>query len=90
MRTTLTLDDDIAAALMDRAKKLGIPFKQVVNRTLRSGLGDSLPSIAMPAMEVKPFDLGPCLLGSDVNFNRLADELEDEEIIAKMRRSGMP
>ncbi len=84
MRTTLTLDDDIAAALKDRAKKLGLPFKQVVNRTLRSGLGEAVPAVS-PRVEVEPFDMGPCLLGPDVNFNRLADEIDDERIIANMR-----
>lgn len=88
MRTTLTLDDDVAATLADRAKKLGIPFKQLVNRTLRAGLGDEAAAAA-PRAVVEPFDMGPCHLGPDVNFNRLADELEDEALIAKMRRSGM-
>lgn len=87
MRTTLTLDDDIAAQLMDRAKKLGIPFKQVVNRTLRSGLGENTPTGRGKVM-VEPYDMGPCLLGPDVNFNRLASELEDEAWIEKLRRSG--
>jgi hypothetical protein len=87
MRTTLTLDDDIAAQLMDRAKKLGIPFKQVVNRTLRSGLGESAPSGQLKVV-VEPYDMGPCLLGPDVNFNRLATGLEDEAWIEKLRRSG--
>lgn len=86
MRTTLTLDDDIAAQLMDRAKKLGIPFKQVVNRTLRSGLGGNMPP-GQSKVEVEPYDMGPCLLGPDVNFNRLSAELEDEAWIEKLRRS---
>ncbi len=89
MRTTLTLDDDIAAQLMDRAKKLGIPFKQVVNRTLRSGLGGSAPS-GQSKVVVEPYDMGPCLLGPDVNFNRLAAELEDEGWTEKLRRSAAP
>ena len=88
MRTTLTLDDDLAATLADRAKKLGIPFKQMVNRTLRAGLGEDAAA-AGPRIVVEPLDLGPCLLGAEVNFNRLADDLEDEALIAKMRRAGM-
>ncbi len=35
MRTTLTLDDDIATALRDRARALNRPFEQVVNEALR-------------------------------------------------------
>jgi hypothetical protein len=38
VRTTLTLDDDVAALLKKEARKSGEPFKQVVNRALRLGL----------------------------------------------------
>ena len=38
MRTTLTLDDDVAVLLKREARKSGLPFKQVVNRYLRLGL----------------------------------------------------
>ena len=37
MRTTLTLDDDLAESLRERARLHDLPFKQVVNDTLRSG-----------------------------------------------------
>jgi Arc/MetJ family transcription regulator len=39
MRTTLTLDADVAAKLRARARELGLPFKQAVNEALRRGLG---------------------------------------------------
>ena len=35
MRTTLTLDDDLAVALKEQAQRAGRPFKQVVNDALR-------------------------------------------------------
>ena len=38
MRTTLTIDDDIADALRERARLLDLPFKQVVNDALRRGM----------------------------------------------------
>lgn len=38
MRTTLTLDEDVAAKLRSEARKKGKPFKQVVNEALRQGL----------------------------------------------------
>ncbi len=38
MRTTLTLDDDVASKLKAEARRTGRPFKEVVNETLRSGL----------------------------------------------------
>ena len=40
MRTTLTIDDDLAGLLKRRAHELGLPFKEVVNRTIRAGLGE--------------------------------------------------
>ena len=38
MRTTLTLDEQIAKALKEVAHRTGKPFKQVVNEALRAGL----------------------------------------------------
>lgn len=38
MRTTLTLDEDVAARLTERQKKTGMSFKEIINQTLRLGL----------------------------------------------------
>ena len=38
MRTTLTLDEDLAVRLKDLSRQRGVPFKQIVNETLRCGL----------------------------------------------------
>lgn len=38
MRTTLTLDEDVATKARKLAKKLDRPFKQVINTALRQGL----------------------------------------------------
>jgi hypothetical protein len=38
VRSTITLDDDVAAALKLEMRKSGRAFKQVVNDTLRLGL----------------------------------------------------
>ncbi len=56
MRTTLTLDDDVAALLKKEARKTGEPFKQVVNRFLRVGL--TTKPVARKPFVVKPFNLG--------------------------------
>jgi hypothetical protein len=50
VRTTLTLDNDIAALLKKEARQTGEPFKQVVNRYLRRGI--TAPKQA-PAMRFK-------------------------------------
>jgi hypothetical protein len=54
MRTTLTLDDDLAGLLKQRAQELGVPFKEAVNRTIRAGLGDA----ASAAPKTAPHSFG--------------------------------
>ncbi|HZZ16878.1 MAG TPA: CopG family transcriptional regulator [Candidatus Sulfotelmatobacter sp.] len=56
MRTTLTLDDDVAALLKKEARKSGEPFKQVVNATLRRGLTAAKKPARKP-FKVKPWNL---------------------------------
>ncbi len=79
MRTTLTLDDDVAAMLAEEAHRRRRPFKQVVNDALRRGLR---PERAPPAgayhVKAHKTALQP---GIDLaSFNKLADELEDDEL----------
>jgi hypothetical protein len=57
VRTTLTLDDDVASLLKKEARKSGAPFKQVVNRYLRLGLTAPKQPARKP-FKVKPFNLG--------------------------------
>ena len=38
LRTTLTLDDDVAAGLRREALRRGVPFRTVVNQAIRAGL----------------------------------------------------
>jgi hypothetical protein len=49
MRTTLTLDADVALKARKGAAKLGKPFKEVINAALRVGLDQLLkPPVAKP------------------------------------------
>ena len=58
MRTTLTLDPDVAAKARKGAARLGRPFKEVVNAALRIGLDQVLkPPSARPYI-TKPSPLG--------------------------------
>lgn len=57
MRTTLTVDDDVARLLEKEAHKSGESFKQVVNRFLRLGLIASKQPARKPFV-VKPWNLG--------------------------------
>jgi plasmid stability protein len=85
MRTTLTLDDDIATALKEAAYRTGRSFKAAVNETLRTGLMvvDAAPK--PKAYRLKPSSLGEVLPG--VNLDKalqLANALEDEDIAHKL------
>lgn len=82
MRTTLTLDPDVAAQLRARARQLGAPFKQVVNDALRRGLGAGVEPVAY---QVPVHDLR---IRPGVDLDRaltLAAALEDEATVAKLR-----
>jgi hypothetical protein len=57
MRTTLTLDDDVAKMLEKEVRRTGDSFKQVVNETLRLGLTAGKGPPRKPFM-VKPWNLG--------------------------------
>jgi len=80
MRTTLTLDDDLAGLLEARARELGISFKEMVNRAVRAGLGKEMerPRGEVPKTIPHSFGFKP---GIDLDkLNQLADELEPTEL----------
>jgi hypothetical protein len=88
MRTTLTIDDDLAGLLKRRARELGLPFKDVVNRTLRAGLGKEAAPRPHAAPKTIPHAFG-FRPGFDLDkLNQFADELESEAY-AEGQRSGL-
>jgi len=52
MRTTLTLDDDLAMMLKREAESSRRPFRDVVNDAIRRGMVESVGS--RPVIEVRP------------------------------------
>ncbi len=50
VRTTLTLDEDVAARIRAEARRSGRPFKTLVNELLRSGL-----ALSRAPAKVTPF-----------------------------------
>jgi hypothetical protein len=90
MRTTLTIDDDLAGLLKQRAREQGVPFKEVVNRTIRAGLGEAAKTHrgAVPKTVPHSFGFRP---GIDLDkLGQLADELEAEAFAASAQRSHDP
>jgi hypothetical protein len=58
MRTTLTLDPDVAAKARKSAAKLHKPFKQIINTALRIGLDEVLKPPRTKRYRTKPRPLG--------------------------------
>lgn len=80
MRTTVTLDPDVEQLLRERMEAKGVSFKEALNDAVRASATPRAdyffesPSRAMGAFNL---DI--------TKANQLAGELEDEEILAKMR-----
>jgi hypothetical protein len=82
MRTTVTLDPDIASKLRQVARERGMSFKAVLNEALRAGLSGGSRSARRYRMPVR--NMG---VRKHVNLDRslqLADELEDAELLRKL------
>lgn len=78
MRTTLSLDDDVARLLSKESRRSGASFKQVVNHFLRLGLMASKQPLRKPFV-VRPINLGlPAGLSYD-NVEKLLEFLEGPE-----------
>jgi len=88
MRTTITLEGDLARRLKARARELGVPFKEVVNRTIRAGLGETALAGRPHAPKTTPHSFG-FRPGIDLDkLGRLADELEAEAFAEKAHDSA--
>jgi hypothetical protein len=78
MRTTLSLDDDVAQLLNKEVRRSGASFKEVVNRFLRVGIMASKRPTMKPFV-VRPWDLRPPAGLSFDNVEDLLDTLEGPE-----------
>ena len=64
MRTTVTLEDDVAKELARLAKEEGLPPKQVINTAVREFIGRRRRKAPASGYLTPTVDLGPCLIGS--------------------------
>lgn len=82
MRTTITLEDGLAARLRERALERNLSFKAVVNDAIRAGLDDSGPEPEPFRVHARPMGVKA---GVDVTKAlQLAADLEDAEIVRKL------
>lgn len=87
MRTTLTLDPDLAKKLKDLAHRRGQSFKQTLNEIVRQGLAaQGRGGRGRPRYVVKPH-AGGFRPGIDPGkLNQLVDQLEVEDFAAEAQR----
>jgi hypothetical protein len=79
MRTTLTIDDDVAATLERLRKTREAALKDIVNEALRRGLREmTRPTRAREPVRTGSVDLGRLLIGSIDNINEALAIAEGE------------
>ncbi|HXG65255.1 MAG TPA: DUF2191 domain-containing protein [Blastocatellia bacterium] len=76
MRTTLTLDDDVAEKLMAEQHRRGCSFKEIVNEILRVGLNTRRELKKTGRFRVEPKAMG---YRADLNFDNIQELLDQAE-----------
>jgi hypothetical protein len=81
MRTTLTLDDDVAAEIETIRLRRRVGLKQIINDALRRGLADMnrQPKPAGKAFVTRSFDTGEARLPSLDNVAEVLAVAEGED-----------
>ena len=82
MRTTVTLEDDVAAALRTVAAERGLSFKHALNSVLRDGLSRSRGVARDYSVPARPLGLR-----ADIDLDKAlahAGALEDDEVLRKL------
>jgi hypothetical protein len=80
MRTTLTVDDDLQRQMLDQARALDVPYRQVVNDALRRGL--EVREGSPPVYAAPVFDMGLARVDL-VKALALSQELDDAKFVAR-------
>jgi hypothetical protein len=76
MRTTLTLDEDVAAKLKAEMRRSGRSFRDIVNDTLRHGLVEKRIATRRRPFKVEARDLG---LRPGLSLDNVGELLEQIE-----------
>jgi hypothetical protein len=86
MRTTLTIEPDVAEMLKRRMAQTGLSLKTTINASLRSALAKPQSRARRTRFRVDPHACG-FFPGIDRDrMNQLADQLEAEEVLKKLSR----
>ena len=86
MRTTLTIEPDVAQKLKRRMAQTNQSLKEPVNKVLRAGLAETPRKSRTPRFRVEPHASG-FFPGIDRDRrNQLSDQLEAEAVLKKRTR----
>jgi hypothetical protein len=78
MRTTITLDDEVAALLKRAMKRKKVSFKDLVNTALKSALlRDEVKEPVVP-YRTEPYDGGKLLIGDVSNIGEILARLDEK------------
>jgi len=77
MRTTLTLDDDVATKLQAEVRRSGRSFREIVNDSLRRGMATRRSASTQKPFKVQARDLGKLRPG--LSLDSVADLIEQVE-----------
>ena len=83
MRTTLTIEPDVAIEIERRRRASGDSLKRVVNGLLRKGVRAEAETEVLPPYRTPTFDLELRPGIDETKLNQLVDELEIEAYIEK-------
>lgn len=84
VRTTITLDPDVDALVKRAMRERGLTFKQAVNDAIRAGTPHRQPT---GELKFATHDMGDPLVDVTKAL-RLAGELEDQELAARLARGS--
>ena len=76
MRTTLTLDDDVATLLKSELRRTGQPLKTTVNQLLRSGLQQAVKPVKPKPFKVRALKIGLPAEWTSGSISELIEMLE--------------
>ena len=77
MRTTLTLDDDVAALLLEVIRRERRTLKSVVNEALKRGILSREDKPLNKKYSTQPYDAGRLLAGDLTNIGELLCQIDE-------------
>jgi len=89
VRTTLTIDPDVARSLEEEARRQGKTFKQMLNETLRKGLEPARARDRPTLRYRNRADEAPVQPGIEpTTLAQIAEEIDKEAVMRAIRARG--